>query len=161
MRETGRVTSVSGSCAEVEVETDGACRHCGAHGVCNWTGTRARRVVALNRAGARPNDFVVLEVPDSGRVRSSLLVFGVPALLMLGGVLVGGLVIGRDLWAGVLSGVGLAAGVLIVKLVDFSVSRSGRTLPAVVRLLDENEPKGATSDEMADSDAGCGDSGHG
>ncbi len=161
MRETGRVTSVSGSRAEVEVETDGACRHCGAQGVCNWTGTKARRVLALNRAGARPEDVVVLEVPDSGRVKSSLLVFGVPALLMLVGVLTGGLVIGRDLWAGVLAGVGLAAGVLVVKLVDFLVSRSGRTLPVVVRLLDENEPKGAANDEMAGSDSGCGDGKHG
>ncbi len=157
MRETGRVTSVLDGRAEVEVTAQAACGHCGAHGVCNWAGVKVRRVLATNQANARPGDAVVLDVAEGGRMRSSLVVFGTPVLLMLSGVLVGGLVFGRDLWAGVLSGVGLGAGVLIVKLVDISVSRSGRSLPVIVCLADESEPKGVTGDETCDRNTRCRD----
>jgi positive regulator of sigma E activity len=112
--------------------------------------------MAVNRAGAKAGDRVVLEPAERSRAWSNLLVFGVPACLMLAGVLVGGLVMRRDLWAGVLSGAGLVVGWLIVKLVDRSVSRSGRVLPVIVRLADSTEDKG-DDDEMVDRDAGCGD----
>jgi positive regulator of sigma E activity len=161
MEETGRVTKTNGNRAEVEVAARGECTGCSAHGICHSAGGKSRRVLAVNNAGARTGDTVVLDLSGSRGIRSNLVVFGIPALAMLAGVLVGGLVMKRDLWAGILSGIGLAAGLAVVKLVDSSVSRSGKTLPVVVRLADTSAPKGVTGDEMVDGSSGCGDGRHG
>jgi positive regulator of sigma E activity len=137
MKETGKVLSTRGARAEVEVAARGECEGCSAHAMCNWTGTTTRKVLAVNKAGAGVGSVVTLEMADGSGMKSNLLVFGVPALTMLVGVLVGGLVIRKDLWSGILSGVGLAAGIGIVKLIDRSVSRSGRSLPVIIGLSDE------------------------
>jgi positive regulator of sigma E activity len=137
MRENGRVAGVSGGRAEVEVAARGECEHCSAHGICNWTGTNVRKVLAVNKAGAGPGDYVELEMTEGTGARSNLLVFGIPVVLMLAGVLVGGLVLRRDLWSGILAGVGLLVGFVVVKMIDIAVNRSGRSLPVVVRRMDE------------------------
>jgi positive regulator of sigma E activity len=157
MRETGRVVSARGARAEVEMEARGECEHCGAHGICNWTGTNVRKILAVNKAGAKPGDSVALEITEGTGLKSNLLVFGIPALGMLAGVLVGGLLI-NDLWSGILGGIGLVVGVGIVKLIDISVGRSGKSLPVIVRRIDRDEYKGANSEQVAGSDSGsCGD----
>jgi len=46
-------------------------------------------------------------------------------------VLIGGLLIRKDAWSGILTGLGLALGFGIVKTIDIVVSRSGRSLPVI------------------------------
>ena len=168
MRENGKVVSTRDDRAEVEVAARGECEHCTAAGICNWTGTSLRKVLAVNKVGATAGDAVVLETVEGTGAKSNLLVFGIPVLLMLAGVLVGGLALRKDLWSGILSGVGLVVGLGIVKAIDVSVNRSGRSLPVVVRRMDEfriQNPEGRSqngrkqnegeSNESADgSDAG-------
>jgi positive regulator of sigma E activity len=137
MQESGKVVSVKGQRAEVEVAARGECEHCSAHGVCNWTGTNVRRVLAVNAIGAKPGDSVVIEMVEGTGAKSNLMVFGIPAGVMLAGVLVGGLILRKDLWSGILAGVGLALGFAIVKVIDVSVNRSGKSLPVIVRRTDE------------------------
>jgi hypothetical protein len=55
---------------------------------------------------------------------------------MLAGVLVGGLIMHKDTWSGILAGVGLALGFGIVKAIDVSVNRSGRSLPVIVGMTE-------------------------
>ncbi len=133
MQETGKVVSVKGDRAEVEVAARGECEHCTAHGICNWTGTSLRKVLAVNQAGARAGDVVALEVVEGTGVKSNLLVFGIPVVLMVAGVLIGGLVLRKDLWSGILAGVGLALGLGVVKIIDIAVNRSGKSLPVIVK----------------------------
>jgi sigma-E factor negative regulatory protein RseC len=164
MKETGRVLSTRGARAEVEVAARGECEGCSAHAMCNWTGTTTRKVLAVNQAGASVGSLVTLEMPEAGGMKSNLLVFGIPVLTMLVGVLVGGLVIRKDLWSGILAGVGLAVGIGIVKVIDISVSRSGRTLPVITALADESAVRkectsqngGAANESVGDSDTGRG-----
>jgi hypothetical protein len=61
MRETGRVVSTRNDRAEVEVAAKGECEHCTAAGICNWTGTSLRKVLAVNKVGAAKGDTVELE----------------------------------------------------------------------------------------------------
>jgi len=167
MRETGKVVSSKNDRAEVEVAARGECEHCTAHGICNWTGTSVRKVLAVNKVGAGAGDFVELETVEGTGAKSNLLVFGIPVLLMFAGVLVGGLILRKDAWSGILAGVGLALGFGIVKAIDISVNRSGRSLPVVVRRLSKEEAmdqksectskdEGETNESVDGSNAGRG-----
>jgi sigma-E factor negative regulatory protein RseC len=163
MRETGKVVSTKNDRAEVEVAARGECEHCTAHGICNWTGTSLRKVLAVNRAGAAAGDVVELETVEGDGAKSNLLVFGIPVLLMFAGVLIGGLVLHKDVWSGILAGVGLALGFGIVKIIDTAVNRSGRSLPVIVRLTGEfrsqesetrSQNKGEADESVDGSDDG-------
>jgi positive regulator of sigma E activity len=135
MEEHGRVTAVHGDRAEVEVVPGEACRSCSASGFCSWTGKRQKLLTARNPAQAGIGDTVVVSTPESGRSRSAGLVFGIPAVGMLAGVLLGSLFWGNT-GAVVLGGIGLGAGLLAIKLIDMRAARSGRNLPVIIRRVD-------------------------
>ncbi len=165
MRESGKVVSSKNDRAEVEVAAKGECEHCTAAGICNWTGTSVRKVLAVNKVGAGAGDFVELETVEGTGAKSNLLVFGIPVLLMFAGVLIGGLILRKDMWSGILAGVGLALGFGIVKAIDISVNRSGRSLPVIVRKTTEgrsqkaecrSENEGAVNESADYGDAGRG-----
>jgi positive regulator of sigma E activity len=169
MRETGKITTARGERAEVEVAARGECEHCTAAGICNWTGTSLRKVLAVNKVGARAGDTVELETTEGTGAKSNLLVFGIPVLLMLAGVLVGGLAVHKDTWSGILGGVGLVLGFGIIKAIDVAVNRSGRSLPVITRRLSAeeirpvsecgNENQGEVDERVAGSNAGRGPDG--
>ncbi|GEM_PF-200119 len=152
MEELGKVVKVNGNRAEVEVVPGKACHHCGASGLCNWGGKKVKLVTARNEIGARTGDSVILETTEPGSSYSALLVFGMPVVLMIAGIIIGTR-IGGDLLAAVLAGVGLAIAFLILKFIDIRAGRSGRHLPVIVRLA-EKEPKGGKNEVLAGDDAG-------
>jgi positive regulator of sigma E activity len=167
MRENGKVISTNGDRAEVEVAAKGECEHCTAAGICNWTGTSLRKVLAVNKIGVGAGDMVELETVEGSGAKTNLLVFGIPVVLMFVGVMIGGLVLRKDMWSGILAGVGLALGFGIVKIIDIAVNKSGRSLPVITRRLSADEVRSQKSEcgsqnqgesnESADgSDAGRG-----
>ncbi len=93
IEERGRVVAVEGPYAWVEASGGGACGTCAARAGCGtaslqaWLGRRRRRVRALNRAGARPGDEVVVGLAEGALLRGSVLVYLTP----LAGLLAGGL----------------------------------------------------------------------
>jgi positive regulator of sigma E activity len=164
MRETGKVVSTKNDRAEVEVAAKGECEHCSAYGFCNWTGTSVRKVLAVNKVGAAVGDGVELELGAGTGAQTTLLVFGVPVVLMFAGVLIGGLVLRKDMWSGILAGVGLALGFGIVKAIDVSVNRSGRRLPVIVGMAEvgsqnpecRSQNEGEPNESVDGSDTGRG-----
>uniref|UniRef100_A0A7C4GIX1 Fis family transcriptional regulator n=1 Tax=candidate division WOR-3 bacterium TaxID=2052148 RepID=A0A7C4GIX1_UNCW3 len=162
IEEPGRVVRTDGERAEVEVVPAGACGHCSAAGVCNWTGKREKTVVARNQVGAKAGDAVVLSRSEKHGAASALLVFGLPALLLVAGVVCGSLFL-NDVWAGILAGVGLALGALVVLLANRAAARSGRGLPEIVQIASGSEYEGVNDEgvvadggDVADSGAGKG-----
>ena len=141
MEEHGRITAVHDDRAEVEVVPGEACRTCGASGFCNWTGKRQKLLTARNPVQAGIGDAVVVRTPESGRSKSAGLVFGIPAVAMLVGVLLGSLFWG-NVGAAVFGGVGLGAGLVGIKVIDIRAARSGRNLPVIVRRVDAAGPAG-------------------
>jgi|WetSurMetagenome_2_1015567.scaffolds.fasta_scaffold207197_2 positive regulator of sigma E activity len=168
MRENGKVVSTNSDRAEVEVAAKGECEHCTAHGICNWNGTNVRKVLTVNQVGAGVGDTVELETVEGSGAKTNLLVFGIPVLVMFAGVLIGGLVLHKDTWSGILAGVGLVFGFGIVKAIDIAVNRSGRSLPVIVRRMDgsgvqnpecrsrngRNQNEGETDESVDGSNAG-------
>lgn len=117
IKEQGRVIKLKGDCAEVAVSVQGSCARCGAASICDWTCRRERVVLARNPIGAQPGQIVIITRRQEVSLRSALLVFGVPAVLMITGVVLGSLF--RSDWLGVmLAGAGLLAGGLVLFLVD-------------------------------------------
>ena len=139
MEEYGRVVSVDGDRAHVEVAAGKACESCAASAMCNWTGERTRSLLTRNVAGAVVGDRVKVRTEDSGRSRSAFLVFGLPALLMAGGVLVGSL-LWNNAGAAIAGGAGLLLALLLLRVLDRAAARSGRRLPMVVEVCSLREP---------------------
>ncbi|MEO0079453.1 MAG: SoxR reducing system RseC family protein [candidate division WOR-3 bacterium] len=149
IEEPGRVVMVRGQRAVVEVVPHDGCEQCSAAGICNWSGSRAKRVLAWNRINAQEGDNVIITRAAKVRTRSALLVFGLPALLMLAGVVLGRVFFFSDTWAAGLAGVGLIIAFVIIKLVDKAIMRSGTGLPEIVRRMSSKECKGAENEKMA------------
>ncbi|MEO0085688.1 MAG: SoxR reducing system RseC family protein [candidate division WOR-3 bacterium] len=147
IEEQGRVVKTLGERAEVEVVPAGACSHCGAAGMCNWTGKREKIVVARNPVGAKVGQTVVMSRSERVGAGSALLVFGLPSLLLVAGVIIGSL-LRNDVLAGILAAIGLGLGAAIVLLVNWSAARSGRVLPEIVRVVAE-EAKGEDDEAVA------------
>jgi sigma-E factor negative regulatory protein RseC len=147
----GQVTRTLGERAEVLVKASAACGNCEAAAMCG-AGGKSRSLLARNPIGAAAGDWVVISVSESRGTLSALVAFGIPALLLLAGVLAGGLTRG-DLWAGILGGAGLAVGVLVVTIVDRRTRQSGRGLPEIVRKIESPEAfdcKGGGSEAVSD-----------
>jgi hypothetical protein len=68
------------------------------------------------------------------------------------------------MWSGILAGVGLALGFGIVKAIDVSVNRSGRSLPVIVGMAEVgrqttecgSQNQGESNESVDGSDAGRG-----
>lgn len=146
VEEPGVVRRLDGDRAEVEITPSGSCAHCGAAGVCNWTCERKKVVLAQNPLGARPGERVLIRRTPKLSARFALLVFGLPALLMVTGVVLGELLL-NEIWAVVLSGAGLVFAIGIVRMLDRLHNRSGRVLPVIVQRLAEVRKDGGKDEE--------------
>jgi positive regulator of sigma E activity len=156
IEEPGLVVSADRDRAEVQVTPHGGCEHCGARGICNWTGKREKVVLALNPIGAQVGQPVMLGRTVKGGALSALMVFGLPGGLLLAGVVFGSILL-SDKWAAGLAGAGLVLGVVLVRILDRAAAKSGRGLPRIMRLLSDSECKGEIDAKTADADAGRSD----
>ena len=93
VEEIGVVTSVDGIKARVNVPKKSACEGCTA-GVC-MTGEQSMEIVALNKARAEVGQKVRVNVSSYVYMKSSMIIYGVPAL-----ALVLGAVFGKEVMSG-------------------------------------------------------------
>jgi sigma-E factor negative regulatory protein RseC len=145
IEETGRVVKVQGDYAWIETGPAATCGSCSARKGCGTSvlasvfGRRRSPVRALNRAGARTGEQVVIGISESSLVRGSLAVYMVP----LAGLLVGALAgryFGMDLlpaYAELASIVGAVAGLLAglawLRFFSRASDRDERYQPVVMR----------------------------
>lgn len=122
--------------ATVRLETGEHCERCAANFLCRPADGDRRMMDVLDPIGVRVGDRVQVEVPGGALLKASILVYGLPLLLLLAGVILGMLIWPegrpmRDLWSFLL-GVGLAAAALpwIRHMVRRTESGGGRILPA-------------------------------
>lgn len=152
--EPGVVKTVKGDRAEVEVLPSDSCRHCGAAHLCNWSCERTRTITARNPIGAKPGDRVYIRHEEKERLRSSLLIFGLPALLMIAGVIIGATFL-NDLGAAALAGIGLLIAIAIVRFIEHRRARTGTGLPVITRRMVENQTTGGQDEKSFDKPACC------
>lgn len=137
--ETGKVVAVEGDKAWVQTIRASACQSCSARAGCGQralasvSGGRANQVLVINSASARVGDEVVLGIDEQSLLRASLMVYGVPLLLMLAFCIAGFQWLGgSDLSAivGALSGMGV--GFLLVR--RWQSGASGQYQPKMLRV---------------------------
>lgn len=142
MEETGYVIRVDGPHAVVSVARKSACSHCTA-GVCHEGGGQGMEIEAFNEAGAKVGERVRVNMREDAFVSGSLVLYGVPAL-----ALVAGAVIGKEFLSGRFPGVdpqgitaaaafaGLALGIGIAWAVDRLMRRGQGASPRLVAVVE-------------------------
>lgn len=115
MEETGRVVSVDGAHAVVSVPRKGVCDHCTA-GTCNVSDSGVS-IEAINEAGATVGQTVRVTMRPYTYVKGSMLLYGVPAISLIAGA-----ILGSELISGWLPGMDKQAVAAIAAFGLFGVS---------------------------------------
>jgi sigma-E factor negative regulatory protein RseC len=90
MQEEGRVVSLQGDMALVSTTHQDACAGCSARGACHTLGGgKERQVAALNRAGAKVGDRVLVTISRSSALGAGFLAYLAPVLALLIGAFIG------------------------------------------------------------------------
>ncbi len=138
MLETGKVIEIRGDRVKVSLPLKEGCSACGR---CTLSrGGKYMRLEVENIAGARMGDEVMVEVPRRDPLVAALLLFGLPLLGLLAGVVAGTLL--EKLWgwdseapAVVLGVFLLVASFFLVKIREKRLSRKKRGQIRIVRVL--------------------------
>ena len=89
MLETGIVKELIGQKAIVTVQKQGSCTSCPGSSVCKSLGGDEAVVEALNDAGAKPGDTVRVSFKPYTYLRGTVLMYGIPALMLIVGAVIG------------------------------------------------------------------------
>ena len=99
--------------AVVRLEAGDHCEGCGARALCHATADDSREIEAEDLLGCATGDRVRVEVPGGQVLRMSLLIYGLPLVLLLVGVGLGAVLLPAGPWrdpGSFLLAVGLAVG---------------------------------------------------
>jgi len=90
VKDQGVIVEVHGPMARVRVKRTDACESCGNSAVCNTFGvSKDIEAEAVNTAGARVNDLVILEMRSGSLLKISFIVYMIPALAIVIGAVLG------------------------------------------------------------------------
>jgi sigma-E factor negative regulatory protein RseC len=141
MEEVGIVTKIEGITAYITVERKSACEHCTA-GTCKMS-TNGANLEAINEAGAVVGQTVRVAIKDFTYMSGSLFFYGVPAMALMAGAILGlyvfsGMIPKADpeAVAAITSFVCLGLSLIIVKLWSRSAERKSVYQPVVVEVLE-------------------------
>jgi len=126
----GVVFKIEGSQALVEVVPPSECRGCTA---CQVFSSGKKGLAAENAAGAGVGDRVQVEVSPAAGVAAPIIAFGIPILFFLIGVVSGSLL--SELFSILFGVLFLAAGMLLVRLLDRSIAGQKIFKCRIVRIL--------------------------
>ena len=148
MRERATVLKTAGKIAVLQIEKSPACEGCR---ICACKAGKSRvKVKALNAAGAKKGDTVIVQAEKDNRTLASFFAYIVPVLLAGAGVLIGALCKLEELYIVLLCLGGLALGFGAVFAIDKLLARSGGFGMEVVEVCPA-QPEGAES--AAETDA--------
>ena len=150
IEENAIVVATEGEFAWLETERKSTCGSCAARKGCGTgvlakvVGRKMTRVVALNQAGARAGDMVIVGIDERSLVRGSLAVYAVPLLALFAGALMGEYWLG--FWVGeagaMLGGLaGLLAGLAWLRRFSWRSRTDPRYQPVVLRRLGTASPQ--------------------
>ncbi len=134
MREKGRVIEVSNHIAKVSLEPNESCRNCPAGHFCRPSGG-VRVIEVENRIEAHPEDVVHIEIPTKSGFMAMFLLFGVPVLLALVGLLIGARY--SETFSIILGFGGFILGLVFAKILNNSLAARHKLLPRIVEIINQ------------------------
>lgn len=150
MKEVALVVKTAGKIAVLQIEKRPECEGCK---ICAFKEGKSRvKVKALNTAGARTGDRVIVSAEKDNRALASLIVYGIPVLLACAGVLIGALCFEREIFIALLCLAGLAAGFAAVYVLDRIFSKSSGFGMEVVEILHTYSENSLTEEEKNGKD---------
>ena len=122
--------------ALVSTQAKSICHSCSARGICHMSSRKgAMEVEAWNHLGAAVGDRVLIRVSGRSTLTAALLLYLVPLLGFLLGVLVGERLIGHQVWAVVLGLAFMAIIYGIIRVLDRRIGRAAKMRPEIVEIL--------------------------
>ena len=133
----GRVVAVEAGLAWVESERAGGCGSCSSKGACGsqllgeaLTPTPSNLILAQDPIGVHIGDTVLLGVTEQGALRAAFLMYGLPIVGLLIGVLVAQP--WGDAWAMMAGGLGLGLALVGVWLMQRLAPRDTQTIQPMI-----------------------------
>ena len=139
--EHGIVVKTEAGAAWVKTIKSGACEGCSARGSCHSMSDRGEmEVKAINEAGARVGDRIILSFETSSLLKASFLIYVFPILLLILGAAIGQemapyLNFDPSGFSAVIGFSFFIAAVLIMKFKANSLSKKNEYRPKVIKVL--------------------------
>lgn len=133
----GIVLECSGSVAKVKASRHNDCENCGA-----CPGNSAMVLQALNPLGAKPGQRVAIEVQQVNMLKAAFVVYVLPLLAVLAGVVAGGVLAEYLGYTGTAFQVGggivsFVLSVVYIKYFDTSARTNVKMQPVITRILSD------------------------
>lgn len=134
MEQQGLVIGVNGGMATVKFVRSKACAHCNA---CLSFGDNEAIVDISNTVGAEVGDTVSITLHSRSLVKASLLMYGIPLVLLLIGALLGSLI--SDLATAAFGIVLAAGGFLLIRALEPRFERMSEFRPRMIEIISHKE----------------------
>lgn len=144
MEEQGTVVQVKEMIAVIKAQRSGSCDSCASKKSCHSGGTsdEATFIEADNSIGAKVGDHVIFAVGAGSVIKAGVLIYLVPILSFIGGVVLGQILSGpffpetnHDLVAGAFGALFLAIAFVGLKLYNRSLEGSKTMRPKILRVV--------------------------
>lgn len=145
IEQTAVVVQIDGQFALVEAQRESSCGQCSAQKGCGTgvlaksIGQRVMRVKVLNQCNAQPGDEVIVGMPEKGFIKSALITYLLPLLLMLFGAIIAQQIALFNAWVAhdgvTLMGAfaGFALALLLLRRFSKKLARDPSAQPVVLR----------------------------
>lgn len=139
MIRTGRVVQTDGETLEVCFNRMGTCESCG---MCD---AGKKETVIKLRGKAKVGDIVEVEMPDAKILKASFVTYVIPLVSLILGLWIGSLLFNEQEIYVFLTGIlGLAVGLICVKLIDRFVGKNSAWQPRILSVTpvthEKNQP---------------------
>ncbi len=132
LRTVGTVTEINGGMAKCAFKRSKACGDCHA---CVSFGTDEAETELENTLGAKVGDRVSIELHQGSVFKAGFILYGVPLIALLAGVLVGSFI--SDLFTA-LFGIGFAAiALVVIRLLEPKFRKMGEFAPRMIEIVAE------------------------
>lgn len=137
MQEIGKIIAIIGDTAKIEITPSGGCAHCAQFNLCNPLGQNKKVIELKNTINAQVGDIVKIEIGEKSRALSIALVFGLPVLLLIVGLVIGNFLSNEKLSA-LLGGCGLVLAMCLLKIIDNRLKKKGKHLAIIKEIVKDN-----------------------
>ncbi len=142
--ECGTVIDVQNNYAILEIMQQDACASCAAHEACAVLGGGKKQISVINSLNAKRGDGVEICISDRGSLISALIVYALPILLLLAGMVCGSVFFQNGVFSsdgamavGGISGILIAFG--FIKLINPIIKKMNIFRPKMLRIIHKND----------------------